>query len=338
MGLKKLSRSAKYHVHPNTRKLHCYSRYDGEAPFEPPLSELSRILQSQFELTSPELADYYLALDHHPKQLKRVKRAGIPRKNRFLVVREPRQVHPYSHSKNVSRDYGNVFYMGAVNGDELATKWPYDHPTGKAVSPNRDHRQNRAVAIAGWRVSFIRGSLYSLRSSAYETLEIDLFGRGWESSLLQRTKEIIANLLLAAFYWRDFSFNIGQITRKPKNFMGQVSDKLATASRYKVSVVIENSLDYFSEKLFDALVARTIPVYCGPDPALLGLPRGLVIWCQPNLESIRAGLEIAKLQDYDAWSSLLDTWLKEFDDSSPLRANHVWNELVEQVASRISSR
>jgi hypothetical protein len=236
----------------------------------------------------------------------------------------------------VSRDYGNIFYLGAVNGTKLANKWPYDHPTGTSTSPHRDHRQNRVVAIAGWRVSFIKGSLYSLRASAFEKLEVDLFGRGWESSVLQRTKEILANLFIAAFYLRDFSLNVEQITRKPRNFMGQASDKLATSSRYKASLVIENSIDYFSEKLFDALVARTIPVYCGPDPALLGVPEGLVIWCQPNLESIRSGLEIAKLADYDSWSSLLDTWLKEFDDGSPLRANQVWKEIVEQISSRIN--
>jgi hypothetical protein len=47
--------------------------------------------------------------------------------------------------------------------------------------------------------------------------------------------------------------------------LGKVGNKHEINSKYRISIVIENSLDYVSEKLFDALAAGTYVVYLGPD-------------------------------------------------------------------------
>lgn len=317
-------------------RVFCYSRYDGAAPFSNHLKSFTDMLESRFSLTSLEDADFFISLDHEPKTFKMVDKAGIPAARRFLIVREPRQVHPYSHSKAVSNDYSKILYMGAVASGGVPHFWPYEIPRDFALNNFDAPRANRAVAIAGWRVSFIRGTLYGLRAKAFSEATVDLFGRDWSASWFVKCKEILANGLVAVRYPKLATLESNQLRYKPANYKGAAVSKFAVLAEYKVSLVIENSLEYFSEKLFDSLVAGAIPVYCGPNPNLLGLPHGLVIWCEPEIKSIRDGIKAAQETDYTQWRQLLDGWLKTFDLDSPIRSERVWRDVVEVLSSRIT--
>lgn len=309
-------------------RLFCYSRYDGMAPFSNHLQGLTRLLEERFTLTPLEDAEFFVSLDHDPQTLKKVEKVGIPADRRFLIVREPRQVHPYSHSKAAEAAYAKILYMGAVGPQGISNYWPYDSPADFIINEPMASRSERAVAIAGWRISFIRGSLYGLRALAFSEASVDLFGRDWDASWMQKSKELLANGLIAVRYAKHANFDFRQIWCRPENFKGTAPSKFPVLGAYKVSLVIENSLDYFSEKLFDSLVAGTIPVYCGPDPSLLGIPSELVIWCEPNISSIRGGLEAAQKIDYVKWRKLLDMWLLTFDDNSKMRSKAVWQDVV----------
>ena len=54
------------------------------------------------------------------------------------------------------------------------------------------------------------------------------------------------------------------------NYLGEIEDKKEVLSKYKYSIVIENSSDYLSEKLF--LIARLIAaalIICGRAPMIV---------------------------------------------------------------------
>jgi hypothetical protein len=51
--------------------------------------------------------------------------------------------------------------------------------------------------------------------------------------------------------------------------------------------VIENSADYLSEKLIDAVISGTIPIYVGPNLNTFGLPAELAYQVNGDLSSIR---------------------------------------------------
>ena len=225
--------------------------------------------------------------------------------------------------------------MGAATSQGVSNYWPYDMPRNFVIKEPSSPRRNRVVAVAGWRVSFIRGSLYGLRARAYSEDSVDLFGRDWDADWSKKIKEITANALVALKNPHLAAFASQQLTNRPANYKGLTPNKFVTLAKYKVSLVIENSLEYFSEKLFDSLVSGTIPVYCGPNPNLLGLPKGLVIWCEPKIKSIQAGITTAQETDYLDWRKNLDDWLATFDTHSPLRAEQVWRHVIETLGSYI---
>ena len=80
-------------------------------------------------------------------------------------------------------------------------------------------------------------------------------------------------------------------------YRGQSIFKWKTVSRYKYSLVIENSTDdyYISEKIFDALICGSMPIYHGTDKIFEALPKEWFYFL-PSLDDS----EIGKLNDFIA--------------------------------------
>jgi hypothetical protein len=95
-------------------------------------------------------------------------------------------------------------------------------------------------------------------------------------------------------------------------------DKNEVLVRHKVSLVIENELTYLSEKLFDTLAARCIPVYVGPDVRDYGIPGSLVFQADSNIRSIEKQISLALKSDYVSFLHELERWL----NSSETKAKH----------------
>jgi hypothetical protein len=71
-------------------------------------------------------------------------------------------------------------------------------------------------------------------------------------------------------------------------------------NQYRFSLIIENSLDYVSEKLFDAIQFGTVPIYVGPQLSEFGIPNEVAIQCEPSevqvadkIASLRGDLTLA---------------------------------------------
>ena len=97
---------------------------------------------------------------------------------------------------------------------------------------------------------------------------------------------------------------------KPLNYLGQSDNKLRTISKYKVSLVIENSAEYMSEKLMDSVLAGAIPVYVGPPVGAFEIPPDLVISADPNFKSVNAAIGRALRVNYKKWHGLAKEWLQ----------------------------
>jgi hypothetical protein len=75
-----------------------------------------------------------------------------------------------------------------------------------------------------------------------------------------------------------------------------------------MSIVIENSSDYVSEKIFDSFSAGCIPIYVGPDLNEYEIPRNLYIQAEPSESGVKEGIKKAKKVDYAKWFSELESW------------------------------
>ena len=93
-----------------------------------------------------------------------------------------------------------------------------------------------------------------------------------------------------------------------------VSDKILATSGYKVALVIENSFELVTEKIFDAWLAGCIPVYVGPDLSDLGVPDELYLRALPNWVSVSESIEIALEVDHDKHLTQLRKWIKDSPD------------------------
>jgi hypothetical protein len=289
--------------------------------------EKKRILASPAAMDARKL----VCIDYSFKFRSQLSSSGLDPKDCTLVRMEPSVVLPANFALSRRRQFGTIITAGGKpNGDSFSVHWPMIYPSDIEIAKLLGtERSDRVVLINGNKISFVKGELYSLRRVAIrEVKNLDLFGTQWDSKFLVRLFIAIRSLahtilsfrfphLSGVFFW----------FRSYINSMGPVDDKLETMSRYMYALVIENSAEYMSEKLMEALFAGCIPIYVGPDPEEFGIPKDLVLWAEPNIQSIQKCLEEASSWEFADFHSRLDKFL-----SSPINRN-LWDH--EQVFGRI---
>ncbi len=323
--------------HEQKPRVFFYSRYDGPSLRGTHLQLAHEVLDDLFDLCDVDSADFSISLDYSPENLNLLRAKNIPPENRFLIVREPRQVHPFPHSKRAVMDFGTLQYLGTYDLEHrVARLWPYTREFSSSAhafaSITSSTRQKKIVAISSWRVSFIRGALYSLRAKSFSKLDVDTFGRGWDASLGQKLKEVLAQVFMAAGnefgLARDFA---AQILLKPKHYKGSLESKFETLQKYKATLIIENSTDYMSEKVLDAFASATIPIYCGTDLTRFGVPNDLYVHCSPTIESVAAAASKALEVDYTSWRERLLGWLGSQEGIDLFDEKLQWQKLFQDV-------
>ena len=95
----------------------------------------------------------------------------------------------------------------------------------------------------------------------------------------------------------DLFGKFNEISSAISSYKGQCIFKWKTVSHYKYSLVIENSTDdyYISEKIFDALICGSMPIYHGSDKIFEVLPKEWFYYL-PSLDTS----EISKLNAFIA--------------------------------------
>jgi hypothetical protein len=104
----------------------------------------------------------------------------------------------------------------------------------------------------------------------------------------------------------DLFGKFNEISSAIPSYRGQCIFKWKTVSQYKYSLVIENSTDdyYISEKIFDALICGSMPIYHGSNKIFEVLPKEWFYYL-PNLDTS----EISKLNAFtatDAYKTVSD--------------------------------
>jgi hypothetical protein len=251
--------------------------------------------------------DILVAIDWHQSFRAVINRARELSLPRILIKLEPSVVIPeYSNSQTESL-FTAVFEVGRPFSSPIRP-WGQNWDTSYF---NNLNRFQRAVSINSNQYSLVKGELYSLRSKAYSSVPtLDLFGRGWERSAIRNTMKMSKECLIALRGRSRITFAcLANFWARPLNYSGESRDKLETLSKYKYSVVIENSLEFMSEKLIDCLLAGTIPIYVGPPTHPFGIPQHLIFSAEPNLESINKALIKAEESNWGAWRAAASDWV-----------------------------
>ena len=228
-----------------------------------------------------------------------------------LVINEPEVVIPQHAKLRIRNEFDKVIEVGRPWTTPILN-WPQ---TWLPVS-YRSERLDRVVLVNADKWSFVSGQHYWLRAAAASKIKtVDVFGFGWERSLAFRLAHRIFEL------WRTIASRtlpnlkgLSKVLATPSSYKGSASNKNNAMSNYKVALVVENSSELLTEKLFDAWFAGCIPVYLGPPVGAFGIPEHLVVPVkEPTLRSVRVALDAALSVNREVFIQDLDEFLTSND-------------------------
>jgi len=259
--------------------------------------------------------DVFICVDYTRQSLAMLRQAQKTSLKKVLVCCEPFVVLPQNNQKRITKLFDKIVWVGRPFQPNL--KWPQ---TWRDLEKSTE-RLDRVVLINSDKWSFIEGQLYWLRATIVSSeARLDTAGQGWKIGVLRRFSYRIFEFL------RTFSSlsipslrGLRHALAVPTNYVGTPADKVRFMSKYKVALVIENSQEIVTEKLFDAWFAGCIPVYVGPNLKPYGLRDDLIIQCEPSEESVIDGIDRALATNYSAFQRDLEDYLKK------PRLRETWN-------------
>lgn len=200
-----------------------------------------------------------------------------PRESRALTLWEPPATMPYMYRQSVLDSYGSIFSPSLTwpPRNEGVVRW-FRWPQNLSLLVSRGDwldRRHRVVMIAANKWSFHPESLYGLRRWAAAQEGVDLYGYAWGSprdTFVSCSRAIKTSVRARSRI--SLKSGLGSSWETPSSFMGSCESKAAVLQEYKFALVIENSANYVSEKLFDALTSGCQVIYVGPPLEEYGIP------------------------------------------------------------------
>lgn len=254
------------------------------------LSFSLRLRNSGFRLvTNPLEAQFAICVDNERTFQVTISKAKISKERSIIIRNEPVVVCPENKLSRTRDRYGLSLDMGRPPSEsENPIPWPQQWPTNMINFETNSSRHERIALVNGNKISFIPGELYSLRRKAIVTFaSLDLYGTSWDLSSQSKIRHALANLFIAikGGYFPRIS-GARHYSKRYPNWKGAPVDKLSVLSNYKYCLVIENSTEFMTEKLFDSFFSGCIPIYVGPDLRQFPIPTNLYFQAKPNLKSI----------------------------------------------------
>jgi hypothetical protein len=259
-----------------------------------------------------------------------------------LIRQEPQIVRPQNYRPDFLSQMSFVIDVGRPpSSTALRVNWPQNWNLKILELSQSDSpvRIDKIAMINRNLMSFVDGEMYSLRRLlAQRSSEIEVWGVGWDMPFMKRAIRVIEELLIPLRH--GFPVKLSSIKgwfNRPLSLKGPSEDKLATLSNYKYSLVIENSLDYMSEKLFDCLFAGTLPIYVGPDPRDFGIPEFMAIHSKPNIESVLESIHLARQVNLGEWRASVLAWLSSEGVEQMWSGPYVLRQILEKVDSKLNA-
>ncbi len=275
-------------------------------------------------LSYDEDADAIISNSFNSEIEQYMRKSQISQERRILVLWEPYIVERARYLQSVTSQFGTIFapsvdWAERVNG--RAFKWPQDEFDDDDVFNNWQKRKKSAVMIQGNKFSARKGELYGLRRRVlreFSDSQLSLYGTNWNSGIGLDLRH-----WLSSFFGsmpKDISITSAYgLGRSYSKYQGMALDKIKELRKYKISIVIENSADFVSEKLFDSIRAGCATIYVGPNLARYGIPDSSAICSKPNFREISRDLnyllqasdkdlETIAIQQYDSLKSISHLW------------------------------
>jgi hypothetical protein len=239
----------------------------------------------------------FLIMNNFSRSARR--RSGLSnKKNLILIVWEPPSNKPQNFNERSLSKIGCVFFPSPIWVEKYGGRffwWPQgdegpqkEIPWGKRVNQFCFIQANRWSVYPGERYSFRRNILRAMNS------EIEIFGSRWNEGIIRDALRILRASMIRS-NWAKVSWSgFNGLGSSFSNYNGVTENKIETLSKHKFSLVIENSNEYVSEKLIDAILAKTVPLYIGADLEKCGFPSGIALECDAQIDSVAKAMMTLK--------------------------------------------
>ncbi len=283
-------------------------------------------------------SNFFIGFNHSGNLYRNFIKSGGSIDRTVLLRLEPASVYPAQYQKRVEKLYGKVITLGATTCFESTSlAWPYYY-NQNPLKPNEwsaslkselqelinqqhfklDDWKTRCYPlsmVASNKVSSVKLNNYQLRrkfASQFPSFVLHVFGSLWGLGFLEK---IIHRLGVLKFALRtgtvpNFLQLYGNLFKKYPTFRGGISDKHDVIRDSKFSLVIENNDNYVSEKIIDALVGGSIPIYFGGDFRFFGVPERSVVTGLYSVNEILAFIENISDQEVEERLTEARRWLK----------------------------
>ena len=258
------------------------------------------------DVNNPLSANMSISFNHKKEHLQAIINAGIPIKDRHLVMYECPQILPEMHLKSTLENYGKIYSASPEWAKEYSPFiFKYGFHLETEVTPNPLFpRKYKFGLVQRNKYSCIKGELYSLRRKVVidcskNNLHLALRGPGWNKSLM---RVLFEYLKILRFYSSRIPFSDLKIlptSNRTKNRFENfpINDKQEFLREVSVAIIIENASNYVSEKIFDCFRAGAVPIYIGPDFDAYGIPENTVIRATANSDSVIGIMK--RIEEYD---------------------------------------
>jgi hypothetical protein len=251
-----------------------------------------------FKTTLERFGHKLVSIDSDPEflimnnfsQKSQIKSGLSSNKDQVLVVWEPPSNKPQNFNKRNLAKLGRVYFPSPIWAEKYGGRvfwWPqgFEGPQGEN---SWEKRVNQFCFIQANRWSLYPGERYSFRRNVLRSMnsEIEIFGSRWNEGIIRDTLRVFRASIIRDDWTRLTWSGLTGVGSYFVNYHGSVENKIETMSRYKFSLVIENSHEYVSEKLIDAILAKTVPLYIGADLEKCGFPSKIAFPCEAQIGSV----------------------------------------------------
>ena len=263
---------------------------------------LRALQKSDYQISDLKEADILISINHSNSSYKSFMRFGKTKKQCVLIRIEPYAVFPAQYSKKITDKYGLIISVGYKEIDEgkyYYVGYPYSYlpnpnaqlTKGTSASQIIESEEFEALftlnnwlsrkiivsLIASNKVSSTTNSNYGLRRNlaySFARSALKIYGDLWDANFVKKLDHrfrVAIHAIRNGTLPNPFSV-YGSFFRRYKNFIGQIENKQNFVKNSKFSLIVENSTESVSEKLFDALINGSIPIYYGPQLIDMGIP------------------------------------------------------------------
>jgi hypothetical protein len=293
---------------------------------------------------SNEKFELLIANSHSWKYILQCMLRKIPKKRRILIIWESKATNKGIYRSIVKNRYGKIFSPSKnwMTGENISYfNWP-QLPVRKMSTTEKswEDRSSEVIMIAANKFSIQPGEMYSLRREILSDKEIahyiHLAGSGWNENAIKNKIRVIKRIVRSKKIFFD-SKHIRNSNPNIVNYLGIIDKKSEILQKYKITLVIENSLDYVSEKLFDALDSENVVIYVGGNLEDFDLPEKLAIQIPDSKNIIAKKLKELKNIDVKELIQIQKEQQKlYFEICENWNNKKVLSDLAKQIISYIS--